>query len=30
MDPSVDLPGVMDNLQEELFASAIRLPLAAC
>jgi uncharacterized membrane protein YhiD involved in acid resistance len=29
MDPSVDLPGVMDNLQEELFASAIRLPLAA-
>jgi uncharacterized membrane protein YhiD involved in acid resistance len=29
MDPSIDLPGVMDNLQEELFASAIRLPLAA-
>ena len=30
MDPSiVDLPGVMDNLQEELLASAIRLPLAA-
>src|SRR5688572_32409555 len=29
MDPTVDLPGVMDNLQEELFASAIRLPLAA-
>jgi uncharacterized membrane protein YhiD involved in acid resistance len=25
----VDLPGVMDNLQEELLASAIRLPLAA-
>ena len=24
-----DLPGVMDNLQEELLASAIRLPLAA-
>jgi uncharacterized membrane protein YhiD involved in acid resistance len=29
MDPTVDLPGVMDNLQEELLASAIRLPLAA-
>ena len=29
MDPSVDLPGVMDNLQEELLASVIRLPLAA-
>lgn len=27
--PPVDLPGVMDNFQEELFASAIRLPLAA-
>ena len=25
----VDLPGVMDNLQEEVFASLIRLPLAA-
>jgi uncharacterized membrane protein YhiD involved in acid resistance len=25
----VDLPGVMDNFQEELLASAIRLPLAA-
>jgi len=25
----VDLPGVMDTFQEELFASAIRLPLAA-
>src|SRR5688572_16604685 len=29
MDPTVDLPGVMDNLQEELLASVIRLPLAA-
>lgn len=29
MDPIVDLPGVMDNLQEELLASALRLPLAA-
>ena len=29
MDPTVDLPGVMDNLQEELLASIIRLPLAA-
>ncbi|MGE0865381.1 MAG: MgtC/SapB family protein [Vicinamibacterales bacterium] len=30
MDPSVmDFPGVMDNLQEELLASVIRLPLAA-
>lgn len=28
MDP-IDLPGVMDNLQEELLASLIRLPLAA-
>jgi uncharacterized membrane protein YhiD involved in acid resistance len=27
--PAVDLPGVMDNFQEELLASAIRLPLAA-
>lgn len=27
--PSVDLPGVMDNFQEELLASALRLPLAA-
>ena len=26
---TVDLPGVMDNFQEELLASAIRLPLAA-
>ena len=26
---AVDLPGVMDNFQEELLASAIRLPLAA-
>ena len=25
----VDLPGVMDNFQEELFASVVRLPLAA-
>src|SRR5215213_3388498 len=25
----VDLPGVMDNFQEELLASALRLPLAA-
>jgi len=25
----VDLPGVMDNFQEELLASAVRLPLAA-
>ncbi len=25
----VDLPGVMDNLQEELFAAVVRLPLAA-
>jgi uncharacterized membrane protein YhiD involved in acid resistance len=25
----IDLPGVMDNLQEELLASTIRLPLAA-
>ena len=29
MDPSIDLPGVMDNLQEEVLASLIRLPLAA-
>jgi hypothetical protein len=30
MDPNiVDLPGVMDTFQEELLASAIRLPLAA-
>jgi uncharacterized membrane protein YhiD involved in acid resistance len=29
MDPTVDLPGVMDNLQEELLASALRLPLAS-
>jgi uncharacterized membrane protein YhiD involved in acid resistance len=29
VDPAVDLPGVMDNFQEELLASAIRLPLAA-
>jgi len=29
MDPTVDLPGVMDTLQEELLASALRLPLAA-
>ena len=29
MDPTVDLPGVMDNIQEELLASALRLPLAA-
>jgi uncharacterized membrane protein YhiD involved in acid resistance len=30
MDPSViDLPGVMDNFREELFASLVRLPLAA-
>ena len=29
MDPTVDLPGVMDNLQEEVLASLIRLPLAA-
>ena len=29
MDPSIDLPGVMDTFQEELLASAIRLPLAA-
>ena len=27
--PPIDLPGVMDNFQEELIASAIRLPLAA-
>jgi uncharacterized membrane protein YhiD involved in acid resistance len=27
--PPVDLPGVMDNFQEELLASSIRLPLAA-
>jgi len=29
MDPNIDLPGVMDTFQEELLASAIRLPLAA-
>ena len=29
MQPGVDLPGVMDTFNEELFASAIRLPLAA-
>ena len=29
MDPTIDLPGVMDNFQEEVFASLIRLPLAA-
>lgn len=29
MDPSIDLPGVMDNFQEEVVASLIRLPLAA-
>lgn len=30
MDPSViDLPGVMDNFREEVFASLVRLPLAA-
>jgi len=27
--PKVDLPGVMDTFQEELIASALRLPLAA-
>lgn len=27
--PPVDLPGVMDNFHEELFASSVRLPLAA-
>ena len=25
----VDVPGVMDNLQEELFAAVVRLPIAA-
>ena len=29
MDPMVDLPGVMDNFQEEVLASLLRLPLAA-
>ena len=29
MPTPVDLPGVMDNFQEELLASSIRLPLAA-
>jgi uncharacterized membrane protein YhiD involved in acid resistance len=29
MQPGVDLPGVMDTFREELFASAVRLPLAA-
>ena len=28
-EPRVDLPGVMDTFQEELLASALRLPLAA-
>jgi uncharacterized membrane protein YhiD involved in acid resistance len=28
-EPPVDLPGVMDTFQEELLASALRLPLAA-
>jgi len=28
-EPKVDLPGVMDNFQEELLASALGLPLAA-
>lgn len=28
-EPRVDMPGVMDNFQEELIASALRLPLAA-
>jgi uncharacterized membrane protein YhiD involved in acid resistance len=28
-EPGVDLPGVMDTFQEELLASALRLPLAA-
>jgi MgtC family len=27
--PDVDVPGVMDNLQEELFAALVRLPFAA-
>jgi uncharacterized membrane protein YhiD involved in acid resistance len=27
--PPVDLPGVMDNFREELFASSVRLPMAA-
>lgn len=27
--PDVDLPGVMDNLQEEVFAALVRLPIAA-
>jgi hypothetical protein len=27
--PEVDQPGVMDNLQEELFATVVRLPFAA-
>ena len=27
--PPIDLPGVMDNFREELFASSVRLPLAA-
>lgn len=29
MDPTIDLPGVMDNFQEEVLASLLRLPLAA-
>ena len=29
VSPPVDMPGVMDTFQEELLASAIRLPLAA-
>src|SRR4051812_48352212 len=28
-NPTLDLPGVMDNFREELFASSVRLPLAA-
>jgi uncharacterized membrane protein YhiD involved in acid resistance len=28
-EPDVDVPGVMDNLQEELFAAVVRLPFAA-
>ena len=27
--PDVDLPGVMDNLQEEVIAAVVRLPFAA-
>jgi uncharacterized membrane protein YhiD involved in acid resistance len=29
VQPDVDIPGVMDNLQEELFAALVRLPFAA-